>query len=1158
MARVSHLKIKMAEAEKPDIVDLSEALSKALGDIGISRVADDAAYILRFAACLSPDDAQAPISTTRLFEGVVALGKATRANGPLESYAVALVEAIEQDPSLNDSYYSNVNRLFTTESDAAALQRLRPRWFSENVVKILNIAFGDFGRLNGDAIVRVLLKYGSGLIYGRLPMTAVAAAVERLRNPKDNERGASQSSERIDVDAALVRLSIQAIDDLRHRIVRAAAFRSFPEQIRPVHMLRALLDFGQEDRHSTDPSKMLSDSLTAEAAFQLRSLPTPTPPNYDAEGLINLAPSSQALLRRAFDKQRSVFLNERVGAKGMVAAFLTIRPEEVADDSVFGSLNIAAQRTQFWAVVRERLVDRPQELRQWSQALEFEIASPPKLNNDQPWSGQSRDHLGITNDALAIANVAAGTNTNLPLAFGIFGDWGSGKTFFMRLIYDQIAQLAGSGAEGDGFEHAIVQIQFNAWHYAETNLWASLVEHIFDELDRWLTRNQKGTGPSEADAILSRLATSRQLALETATELVQRRKEHKNAGAALAEAQENLSKAEEGAARAPVVVWRAAAKVASDDVAADPDLKKYLGDLGVALGIPALLDDTVKLRATLDSVNRSASAGNAALAALRSTAGSRCTMLLAVAALLLVPAALFGLRQLLAQWLHWDGFADIGRGLEALGGFLAMALVLARNFAARITSITDKFTKLRSHIDEQIRQATAEEADALAAASREVAKQSAAVEQARVLLQATGDQVAAALRDYAEESGGLRIRRFVRARAGNDGYGRHLGLVSTIRKDFEQLESMMLDADKPDPRLEEARSHYETRVNALIEEANMADGALLPDEIKELQNSTKSLRDVDLSAIKKFRRIVLYVDDLDRCEPEKVVQVLQAVNMLLSFRLFVVMVAVDARWLARSLETKYPDFFGVTIDQGNDGSEKRSQLKNGATRRATPADYLEKIFQVPYWVPRMNKKTSAALVSDLVASDRRIAGLGPGPNGDPHKSEQPPPPVKATAEDEQSPTHPQQPTALGLTEEEIKALAALSPYLGGSPRRARRYVNVYRVAKASLTPGELKKLEDGEFRALATQLAIATGAPNAFSGWVDICNKPTAPKTSIKMRLEALTLQDDERANFDGAIERFEAMCEPGANVLEKLRAQADLAARFSFVIPPETSEQEG
>jgi hypothetical protein len=103
----------------------------------------------------------------------------------------------------------------------------------------------------------------------------------------------------------------------------------------------------------------------------------------------------------------------------------------------------------------------------------------------------------------------------------------------------------------------------------------------------------------------------------------------------------------------------------------------------------------------------------------------------------------------------------------------------------------------------------------------------------------------------------------------------------------------------------------------------------------------------------QFRRIVLYIDDLDRCEPSKVVEVLQAVNMLLSFRLFVVIVAVDARWLSRSLETKYRELFGSVENDGppiNENSRSTSP-NDDAIGRATPIDYLEKIFQIPTGSP---------------------------------------------------------------------------------------------------------------------------------------------------------------------------------------------------------------
>lgn len=53
------------------------------------------------------------------------------------------------------------------------------------------------------------------------------------------------------------------------------------------------------------------------------------------------------------------------------------------------------------------------------------------------------------------------------------------------------------------------------------------------------------------------------------------------------------------------------------------------------------------------------------------------------------------------------------------------------------------------------------------------------------------------------------------------------------------------------------------------------------------------------SSPKPVERIVLYIDDLDRCPPKRVVEVLEAVHLLLAFPLFVVVVGVDVRWVSR-------------------------------------------------------------------------------------------------------------------------------------------------------------------------------------------------------------------------------------------------------------------
>ncbi|HAV61170.1 MAG TPA: hypothetical protein DCY13_02255, partial [Verrucomicrobiales bacterium] len=85
--------------------------------------------------------------------------------------------------------------------------------------------------------------------------------------------------------------------------------------------------------------------------------------------------------------------------------------------------------------------------------------------------------------------------------------WGSGKTFFMRKMMDRVNELAQAARDSGrkqkeiAFYKNIVQIEFNAWHYVEGNLWASLVEHIFSNL------RLAGTGAADDPDGMSRLRT---------------------------------------------------------------------------------------------------------------------------------------------------------------------------------------------------------------------------------------------------------------------------------------------------------------------------------------------------------------------------------------------------------------------------------------------------------------------------------------------------------------------------------------------------------------------------------------------------------------------------------------------------------------------------
>ncbi len=80
-------------------------------------------------------------------------------------------------------------------------------------------------------------------------------------------------------------------------------------------------------------------------------------------------------------------------------------------------------------------------------------------------------------------------------------------------------------------------------------------------------------------------------------------------------------------------------------------------------------------------------------------------------------------------------------------------------------------------------------------------------------------------------------------------------------------------------------------------------------------------------------RVILYVDDLDRCSEEQVYNVLQAIHLLLAFELFVVVVGVDITRVQAALAKA-----AAGLSQTTDSSQLTAQ-------------YLDKIFQIAFWLP---------------------------------------------------------------------------------------------------------------------------------------------------------------------------------------------------------------
>src|SRR5262249_46335528 len=128
--------------------------------------------------------------------------------------------------------------------------------------------------------------------------------------------------------------------------------------------------------------------------------------------------------------------------------------------------------------------------------------------------------------------------------------------FFMRLIQTHVEKLSAKEIDEAStglFHENVVQIRFNAWHYVETNLWASLVDYIFSELDRWILKRLRSTAEN---TLFYKLATASELTLESADRLVRQRKAQMDAAERLAGAERRLIAAREKTGGTPRLFWQ--------------------------------------------------------------------------------------------------------------------------------------------------------------------------------------------------------------------------------------------------------------------------------------------------------------------------------------------------------------------------------------------------------------------------------------------------------------------------------------------------------------------------------------------------------------------------------------------------------------------------
>ncbi len=677
------------------------------------------------------------------------------------------------------------------------------------------------------------------------------------------------------------------------------------------------------------------------------------------------------------------------------------------------------------------------------------------------------DELGVAGIAHRLAELIGLRETKMPLAIGLFGDWGSGKSHFMNLIDRRLKTLA-EGATVDGpWCTEVVAVYFNAWHYLDANLWASLVTEIFDGLFRHLEPKKD--------------------VLETAREQL------RGAGGAVALAEEEVTRARTAVTTANIALQEArrvstAAREAARGLMNNlstlvspvrlEQMRTQLEEwLGVEADVATLSQLAQKHRDLVTFPGRVRELWRRTIAQ-----PGRWWRLGWLAGLLVVTPAVL--------WVAIDLTPALRRLLESVSPYVKVAIVWT---ITAITWGTPRLNRIkRQFANMEHLQKEAEDAATLArnsdprivAAERRAreAEAAAMVAEARATqAKALEQRLTQAVDDLLPER---RLTRFIDARARSADYRGQLGLVSLARRDFQQLSDIFTD-----------REALEAKKKASPTEAAALD---------------KLGASID--------RIVLFVDDLDRCQADKVVDVLQAVHLLLAYPLFAVVVGVDQRSLRQSLRTR---FSGLLYDDRpvNRAHEAVAIGGDDNERPATPLDYLEKIFHVPCHLPPMNSQgfedlmmaltkpnpverhatanegrvePSVSTPADGGTAARRIAATtvgshetemltvnasvggasgtaGPDANGGPQANSSKP---------------------VGSVQLQEWERAAIKDYhlLIRTPRGATRFLNTYRLLRAGVLEHEWPNFRGngmmkGEFRIAMLLLAAAAGHPAVAREW---------------------------------------------------------------------------
>jgi hypothetical protein len=215
----------------------------------------------------------------------------------------------------------------------------------------------------------------------------------------------------------------------------------------------------------------------------------------------------------------------------------------------------------------------------------------------------------------------------------------------------------------------------------------------------------------------------------------------------------------------------------------------------------------------------------------------------------------------------------------------------------------------------------------------------------------------------------------------------------------------------------------------------------------------------------KIDKLVILIDDLDRCLPDRIIDNLEAIKLFLNVKNTAFVIGADPRIVRHAIEYRYKD------------KDDSISLEN--TNYRIVNDYLEKIIQIPYNLPKLSESEVETYITllfcenDLENPDSFLEVLEAFKifREKDRYSVFDFAKVKEVVDSKQT----------ERLEQHLSLIAKLSPIISeslyGNPRQIKRFLNTFMLRKKLAT---IAKIEDFKDDILAKLMVLEYAEPNLF------------------------------------------------------------------------------